>query len=255
MHVRLPTPLELLRLRKLRLVDRLRLSWFALRCEAGWSDSWRFGDRKVYFARSELYIDLRVFAEVFLMEDYRANYEGAVVVDVGGHKGYFGAYALLRGAKSVITYEPAEANFSLLEETAATFRDADHAWELHKAAVGAEEREAKLQLATESWSHSLLVSDEAQPFERVPVVSMTHILGDASRLGGSVIVKIDVEGAECEIVQGTSPEAWAGVDEVFVETHSFAPCGREDLSSRLVLASLVEEEAAGGIMRARRHRD
>ena len=48
------------------------------------------------------------------------DYAGAVVLDLGAHKGYFGAYALARGARLVISFEPETANLELLERGAET---------------------------------------------------------------------------------------------------------------------------------------
>ena len=53
-----------------------------------------------------------------------------------------------------------------------------------------------------------------------------------------MIVKIDAEGAECEIVLGTDVEMWRGVDAVFLEIHDFAPCSAEDIIGHLARAGL-----------------
>ena len=54
---------------------------------------------------------------------YAGDYRGAFVVDVGAHKGYYGAYALAHGARWVVSYEPETANFALLERAASDVRE------------------------------------------------------------------------------------------------------------------------------------
>ena len=56
---------------------------------------------------------LGVFAFVAVDDAYSGDYRGAVVLDLGAHKGYYGAYALgKRGAATVISYEPGAANYT-----------------------------------------------------------------------------------------------------------------------------------------------
>ena len=67
------------------------------------------------------------------------------------------------------------------------------------------------------------------------MVALADIL---SRLDGRVLVKINAEGAECDIVLNTPHEAWAGVSELFISTHRFASCSREQLVAAAQRAGL-----------------
>ena len=58
--------------------------------------------------------------------------KGASVLDIGAHKGYFGARCLFDGATLVHSYEPASDNYSALERSA---RGVD-AWHPFHCAVG-----------------------------------------------------------------------------------------------------------------------
>lgn len=52
-------------------------------------------------------VDFQVLAQVFLDEVYgELKFQDRIVIDVGAHKGYFAAYALMSGAKAVLSYEP-----------------------------------------------------------------------------------------------------------------------------------------------------
>jgi len=68
-------------------------------------------------------IDWETLKWVLVDEAYPTDYAGAVVLDIGAHKGYFGAFALERGARTVISFEPESRNFELLERCAASYRE------------------------------------------------------------------------------------------------------------------------------------
>lgn len=189
----------------------------------------------LYFGRESFSVDRVAYFGIFLEGWYRANYRGATVVDVGAHKGYYAAFALLEGAAEVRSYEPESANFALLERAAATY---DRPWLVTRAAVGSSSGEAKLHVSAESAGHSLFLEQRAGSrrtlgSESVAVVAMNDVLNEASCAGNPVIVKIDAEGSECEIVLGTPVDAWRGVDLVFLEVHHFAPCSTSEIVEHL----------------------
>jgi FkbM family methyltransferase len=188
-------------------------------------------DGDIWFAEEGINGDRGTFGEVFVAQCYRSNYRDATVVDIGGHKGYFGAYALLHGAKTILSYEPEEKNFAALERAAESFRAGGHEWRIARVAVGSFEREADLKVSRNSWSHSLfrvLDREETGRVQKVRVISLSNTLDEAETLDERIIVKIDVEGSECEIVLGTPIGSWATVNELFVEIHAFAPCSTNE---------------------------
>jgi FkbM family methyltransferase len=194
----------------------------------------------LYFGRESFPIDRVAYFGIFLEGWYGGDYDGAVVIDIGGHKGYYGAFALHAGAAEVHSYEPESRNFAALERAAASF---DGRWIAHRAAVGAKPGEVMLYVNAESAGHSIVLdqSDGHRPTlgsEVVQRVAMGAVLDDAAESGAPVVVKIDAEGAECEIVQGTGVEAWRSVDAVFLEIHDFAPCSAGDIIGHLEQAGL-----------------
>lgn len=200
----------------------------------------QFAEGTLLFGRESFSVDRIAYFGVFLEGWYRSDYRGAVVVDIGGHKGYFGAYALLEGASEVRSYEPESRNFAALERTAARFR---RAWVVHRAAVGATSGSAELHVSAESAGHSVVYEEHeggrrAVGSECVAVVAMQDVLEGAAERRARVIVKIDAEGSECEIVLGTPVEAWRTVDQVFLEVHDFARCTSEDIVEHLSDAGL-----------------
>jgi FkbM family methyltransferase len=194
----------------------------------------------LYFGRDSFAVDRVAYFGIFLYGWYQADYRGAVVVDVGGHKGYFGAYAMLEGALEVRSYEPEAANFAALEKAADSFGER---WIVANTAVGAEPGETLLHVNAESAGHSIVHEQPNGPrptigAQTVAVLAMRDVLADARRVGPRVIVKIDAEGAECDIVLRTPVEAWRDVDHVFLEVHDFAPCSADAIVAHLEQAGL-----------------
>ena len=205
----------------------------------------------LYFGRDSFPVDRVAYFGIFLEGWYRADFHDAVVVDVGAHKGYFGGFALLEGAREVHSFEPEEANFAALERAAATFGSR---WVVRRAAVAAAPGSVKLNVSAESAGHSIVHAEAEGPrrtirSERVEAVAMRDVLSDLSGRGRSLIVKIDAEGAEGEIVLGTPRDAWRAVDDVFLEVHRFSPASTAQIVDHLRPAGLevalheVDDEA------------
>lgn len=190
------------------------------------------GDGNIWFGADSINGDRGTFGEIFIAQCYSSDYSDATVLDIGAHKGYFGAYALTHGAKAVLSYEPEDENFTALERAAQSFRAAGHEWRTTQAAVGSHQRTAKLNLSRGSWTHSLHQASELDPtgqVQDVAVIPLRDVIEEAAAFKRRMIVKIDVEGSECEAVLETAPDFWATVDELFLEMHSFAPCATDEI--------------------------
>lgn len=193
------------------------------------------GGVTVPFEGTALFLDRRCLAsdwetlrEMFLprYQPYATAYQDAAVVDLGAHKGYFGAYAFSLGAAAVISFEPESANFAALDATAGKLRRRGRHWEVHRAAVARHAGRRTLHVSAESWTHSLLPAQTFAPTtevgtEDVEAVAIAPVLRDArERFAGRMIVKVDVEGLERELIE--DERSWALADEVFCEVHDTA---------------------------------
>jgi FkbM family methyltransferase len=178
---------------------------------------------------------------------YGDDLRDAVVVDIGGHKGYFAAHAFLCGAARVITYEPASANFAAISRARASLVKRGHDWRAHRQAVSSEPSTATLYLhESESSAHSLVHSPQhGRGTETVEVVSITDVIADAFELGRPLVVKVDAEGVECTIILDSPADAWSHVSQVLVDLWE-CPCA-EAIMARL------EELGLGSIDRTRAH--
>jgi FkbM family methyltransferase len=209
----------------------------------------RIGDALVEIGSDgDFAIDWKAFVEVVGEQPYRGAYEGAAVLDVGAHKGYFGAYALARGASVVASFEPALGNFSALERTAGPLGTR---WVARNRALGRSEGEGVLRLDRTSWAHSLVEVERPAGEQPVSVVTLAQALAELPRNAPRTIVKIDAEGAECDIL--SHADALDGVDLLLLEFHpSIAPCTAAELTRSIESKGLGAVTPGNGVMRFRR---
>jgi FkbM family methyltransferase len=190
-------------------------------------------------------IDWKTFAEIFADGEYAAPYSGASVLDVGAHKGYFGAYALASGALAVVSFEPETRNFETLARAAGSIGDR---WLARQAAVGETSGAGTLLVDRSSWAHSLVRVDDPVAEQPVAIVTLEQALEDVPSKARPVIVKIDAEGSECDILR--RPEALAHTDFLLVEWHNErASCSRAELTARIEEAGLRLRPGGEGILR------
>ncbi len=131
---------------------------------------------------------------------------GDTAIDVGAHIGFFTMQmaAAVGEAGHVYAFEPFDANADLLERSIAENRLGDLVT-FQRAAVGAAAGDATLTFAAETLNSggAYLLRDGARPLagngtKRVPVVALdTLTLRRPVRL-----IKMDVEGAEPQVVRG-----------------------------------------------------
>jgi FkbM family methyltransferase len=196
------------------------------------------GGEVVVTARGGDRSDRAVIREIFERSYYRADYYGAVVLDMGAHKGYYGAYALWHGAAVVESYEPVETNFAYLDRAAESFRRSGFRWDVHHLAVTSTGNPVEIVTSPKSWTHAVRDAGADAAARGVAVVNAVAFADVIARVREEhpddvLIVKLDVEGTECEIVARTPSEVWTSIDEVFVETHEEAPCDASAVADRL----------------------
>jgi hypothetical protein len=111
-----------------------------------------------------------------------------------------------------------------------------------------------------SWGHSLEPPSSFADYEigreSVEVVALEDVLAEAGERAGEtqrLVVKMNIEGGECPAILGTPLDAWAGVSELFVETHPWAPCDESQLAEHFEPVGLTRTESAHpAVLRLRR---
>jgi FkbM family methyltransferase len=134
------------------------------------------------------------------------------VIDVGANRGQYGAELRAWGFKGkIISFEPTSAAFKLLSKRAAT----DARWSVFNFAVGAEDSEAEINVASGSGvASSLMPMDDplrrSAPeikyiaTEKVAVKSLDRALADIIAPNEILMLKLDVQGFEHFVLRGAT---------------------------------------------------
>jgi FkbM family methyltransferase len=132
-----------------------------------------------------------------------------VVFDVGANAGYYAAGLREAGyGGRIVSLEPLSGAYGELERQAAD----DPRWDVHMVAAGQAEATAEINVTANSWSSSLLPSNDAYQttapgldvvgVERVRVVPLDAIVAEHVAAGDRVMLKLDVQGLELEVLRG-----------------------------------------------------
>ena len=146
----------------------------------------------------------------------------AVVVDAGAHRGEF--FAALKSEYPISRALLIEANPALIGSLKETFGNEVDV--LHAALVGGHNdglvaftRSTNAEASTifSEWAAAYGIADRVD----VPAVDLSHVTGE---LGGRVdLVKLDVEGAEIDVLQTASTTDLASCGQLTVEFHHNRP--------------------------------
>ena len=201
----------------------------------------------IYLGRDSFYIDALVLDYLWNGHVFGATCQDRVVLDLGAHKGYFGAWALKHGASFVISCEPQSDNVQVLERTRSENVRSDD-WEVMPIAVGANAGEVSLFVSPESWAHSIYAEMvDAVSVERVAMVTLATVLERAfeKRPGQPVVIKLNVEGSAGPILMAATAAILAPVVEVHLDYEPGSPYDIAELLHHLAAAGLDEVHKGG----------
>ncbi|PPK68494.1 FkbM family methyltransferase [Actinokineospora auranticolor] len=219
------------------------------------------------------YLELRfVYAEILEGDTYSAEIgklpPDALVLDIGANVGMF-SYAVKRArpGATVLAFEPMPRTIGALHRNI----------ELHgldgvtvyPVALGTEESTAEFTFYPQAPANStrypeqktlLIALLETALTIEVPVTTVATVLAGRAEDGPIDLVKIDVEGAELEVLRGFSDADWARAAAFVVEVHDFdgnLAAVRSLLAERgydvvVTPAPLIPEEQAMYLVHARR---
>jgi FkbM family methyltransferase len=170
--------------------------------------------------------------------DYIRNLPGRpVVLDLGANIGIFSllAAAAHKDAR-VFAYEPAPPNLRMIRLNCLANADLSDRIEVRSEAAGGETRMTDFLYDEANPQASGMCYAKGTVF-RVQIRSFADVLESLPRPVD--VAKIDIEGAEFEILEKTPPELWQRVSAVCVEVH-------DDPSAKLSLQSFLKRMADYG---------
>ncbi len=189
-----------------------------------------FGKEIVFKLESEA--DQSVFEEIFVDRDYRLldpviQKAGGLIIDAGAHIGCFSVYAAIQNSKvKILAYEPEERNFALLKENLRA--NGCRNVLCKNLAIGKSDGIRELFLNEDSHNHSFFGEGAAK---KVNCTTLWKIL---NKVGVCDLVKMDVEGAEFEILANLDEDVFGKVRNFFVEYHEYGEgMKREKISEKL----------------------
>jgi FkbM family methyltransferase len=134
----------------------------------------------------------------------RILHPGDLFVDVGANVGLhtIAAARAMQGIGKIIAFEPFEETKRLLEKTA-WINGFSEIIKIHQAAVSHQSGYEDLFLGATSGHHSLYASEASNQFPsvRVPTVRLDDVISKGEAI---TLLKIDVEGAELDVLRGAT---------------------------------------------------
>jgi FkbM family methyltransferase len=155
--------------------------------------------------------------EVFLRRDYGTIPPGATVLDLGASTGVFAVYAAATAPHArIVAYEPMPSAYALLVENV-ELNGARVA--CHNAAVAGSSGETQLYVNGDGlFFPSLLAPASGAGAVTVAAFTLEAIM-ERDELDAVDLLKLDVEGAEYDVLYGASTACLARIAEIRMEVH------------------------------------
>ncbi|MCL4269497.1 MAG: FkbM family methyltransferase [Anaerolineales bacterium] len=142
-----------------------------------------------------------------------------VVVDIGAHIGGFAVRAAKQAHRGkVFAYEASSKNFAMLSENR-NLNNADNL-HIHNVAISDHRGEMKFFMPGDNGALGSLMQEKDSPMEIVQSMTLADILSE-NRIERIDYLKLDVEGAEYDILLGCSDETLSKIQKIVLEYHEF----------------------------------
>jgi len=171
---------------------------------------------------------------------------GDVCYDIGGYRGYMSGILALAGASRVIVFEPLAENVRALKKLREL--NPELPLQIQQCAVGKDDGEIGFKVMPDRSMGKIASSGfqrgkEAVEEIRVPITKLDTLLSEGG-LPVPNLVKIDVEGAEIDVLDGATKTLKELTPKVFLEAHSRALAN--ECTSRLRVYGYVVQQLESG---------
>ena len=169
---------------------------------------------------------------------------GSSVLDLGGNIGLFSLVCARHAPNArIFAYEPGPPNYRIYEMNCLANPELKPRIELRREAVGGSPREDDWFFDEANPGGSSLFGTQGKP-TRVKIVAFADVIAGLPE--PLALVKLDVEGAEYEILEQTPPEVWRQIGAISLELHN-DPRGKTTqeafLNQMRTLGFEIEEES------------
>ena len=146
-------------------------------------------------------------------------HEEDVVLDIGGHIGGFAIRAARMAHRGqVYSYEASSKNYALMKKNSQLNNLKN--LHIHNQAVSHHSGELKFFIPSDNGALGSLMQESDSPMETVQTITLTDIINDNS-IQQIDYLKMDVEGAEYDILLKCPSETLSKVQRIVLEYHEF----------------------------------
>lgn len=173
--------------------------------------------------------DRQVFNDVFARDEYGVTglADLDTVIDVGAHVGAF-SVRVATIARRVLSYEPFPASHDLLVENTRRFPHVT----VFRQAVAGRRAAAPLFIGNDPCNNSLVRGLAGDSTITVDAVTLADVF-EQHRVDRCDLLKLDVEGAEYDILQGATDDVLRRVRRIVLEYHPVEGASAERLAGHL----------------------
>lgn len=144
--------------------------------------------------------------------------KGGVVVDIGAHIGTFSlAISLKNPDLRIFCFEPQPQTFKQLVKNIGLNKHKDH-FLVSQTALWTSNMKQKLYIAGGDSLGATLTKAISNDFTEVQCVTLNKLLGDY-KINSCQLLKIDIEGAEYEVVESFTKSEYEKIESILVEYH------------------------------------
>ena len=142
-----------------------------------------------------------------------------VIVDIGAHIGGFAVRAAKQAHRGkVFAYEASRKNFAMLSENR-NLNNADNL-HIHNVAISGQRGEMKFFMPGDNGALGSLMQETKSPMEIVQSTTLADLIAE-NNIAQIDYLKMDVEGAEYDILLSCSDETLSKIQKIVLEYHEF----------------------------------